>query len=158
MANVAARWAALGPIVFGIGVAGTLDEILLHQILHWHHLYDRSTPGVALVSDGLLHIGSTAALLFGGRAILRRPHENGALPGHRILAGTMVGAGGFNLYDGTVQHKVFRLHQVRYGVDPLPYDAVFIGLAAVVFLTGLGLWFRPARRAQAEGIPTRGRT
>jgi len=154
--NVAARWAALGPIVFGIGLAGTLDEIVFHQILHWHHLYDRSTSGVALVSDGLLHIGSTAALLVGGRAILRRRHEGGGLPGHRVVAGTMIGAGGFNLYDGTVQHKVLRLHQVRYGVDPLPYDAVFIGLAAVVFVSGLGLWLRPARRPQPEGIPTKG--
>jgi len=156
VSNVAARWAALGPIVFGIGLAGTLDEIVLHQILHWHHLYDRSTPGVALVSDGLLHIGSTAALLFGGREILRRRHEAGGLPGHRTVAGTMLGAGGFNFYDGTVQHKVFRLHQVRYGVDPLPYDAAFIGVAAVVFVIGLGLWFRPAGRAQPEGIRTKG--
>lgn len=156
MPNVAGRWTALGPIIFGIGVAGTLDEIVLHQILHWHHLYDRSTPGVALVSDGLLHIASTAALLFGGRAILRRRHGAGALPGHRTVAGTMIGAGGFNLYDGTVHHKVFRLHQVRYGVDPLPYDAVFICLAAVVFVAGLGLWFRPVTRAQPEGIRTKG--
>jgi uncharacterized membrane protein len=155
--NVDTRRAALGPIVFGIGVAGTLDEIVLHQILHWHHLYDRSTPGVALVSDGLLHIGSTAALLFGGRAILRLRHETGTSAGRQIAAGIMIGAGGFNLYDGSVQHKVFRLHQVRYGVDPLPYDAAFIGFAAVVFLVGLGLWFRPARRARPEGIRTKGR-
>lgn len=146
----------MGPILFGIGLAGTLDEVVLHQILHWHHLYDRSTPGIALVSDGLLHIGSTAALLFGGRAalILRR---SGVLSVRRILAGTMIGAGGFNFYDGTIQHKVFRLHQVRYGVDPFPYDAAFIGLAAAVLAAGLGLWFRPVKRTQPESLQTKGR-
>jgi uncharacterized membrane protein len=147
----------MGPIVFGIGLAGTLDEVVLHQILHWHHFYDRSTPGVALVSDGLLHIGSTAALLSGGWAIVSRRLGRGGLSGRRIAAGIMIGAGGFNLYDGTIQHKVLGLHQVRYGVDPLPYDAIFIGLAAAVFLTGLRLWFGPARRAQSESNPTKGR-
>jgi uncharacterized membrane protein len=156
VANASARWDALGPIVFGIGLAGTLDEVVLHQLLHWHHFYDRSTPGVALVSDGLLHIASTAGLLLGGWAILSRRDNRARLSGRRVVAGTMIGAGGFNLYDGTVQHKVLGLHQVRYGVDPLPYDAVFIGLAAAVLLTGLRLWFGPARRAQPGGIQTNG--
>jgi uncharacterized membrane protein len=47
-------------------------------------------------------------------------------------------AGGFNLYDGTVQHKLPGLHQVRAEApNNLPYDLVFIGLAAVMLLAGL---------------------
>jgi uncharacterized membrane protein len=30
--------------------------------------------------------------------------------------------GGFQLYDGTLQHKWWRFHQIRYHVDILPYD------------------------------------
>ena len=132
----------MGPVAFGVGLAGTVDQIALHQILHWHHLYDRSTPGVAMVSDGLFHLGSTVLLLLGGWAILGNPNERGRVASRRVVAGILIGAGGFNLYDGTVQHKVFRLHQVRYGVDPLPYDAVFIGLAAAVLLAGVMLSWR----------------
>jgi uncharacterized membrane protein len=33
----------LWPVVLvGIGVAGSLDEIVLHQLLRWHHFYDRA--------------------------------------------------------------------------------------------------------------------
>jgi Predicted membrane protein (DUF2243) len=49
-------------------------------------------------------------------------------------------AGGFNLYDGITQHKLFGLHQVRAGApNNLPYDLVFIGVAAVMLLAGLFL-------------------
>jgi hypothetical protein len=36
--------------------------------------------------------------------------------------GCCLGAGSFQLYDGTVQHKLLRLHQIRYDVDLAPYD------------------------------------
>jgi uncharacterized membrane protein len=49
-------------------------------------------------------------------------------------------AGGFNLYDGIIQHKLLGLHQVRAGApNNLPYDLVFIGVAAVMLLAGLFL-------------------
>lgn len=55
-----------------------------------------------------------------------------------MVAGILVGAGGFNLYDGIVQHKLLDLHQVRAGApDNLPYDLAFVGLATVVLLAGL---------------------
>jgi len=35
------RWReVLAASAVGIGVAGTLDEVVLHQLLHWHHFYD----------------------------------------------------------------------------------------------------------------------
>jgi len=56
----------------------------------------------------------------------------------RAVAGILLGAGGFNLYDGIVHHKLLGLHQVRAGApDNLPYDLTFVGLAAVVLLAGL---------------------
>jgi len=132
----------VGPVLFGIGVAGTLDEVVLHQLLHWHHFYDRSTAAAGLVSDGLFHLFSTAMLLVGGWALVEARNRVPRPAARRLAGGVLVGAGGFNLYDGTVQHKVLRLHQVRYGVDQLPYDAVFIAVAAVALGAGLVLWRR----------------
>jgi uncharacterized membrane protein len=45
----------------------------------------------------------------------------------------LVGYGAFQLYDGTVQHKLLRLHQIRYDVELLPYDLAW-NLSAAVFL------------------------
>ncbi len=56
----------------------------------------------------------------------------------RFWAGTLLGLGGFNLFDGTVQHKVLRLHQVRPAAENwLPYDLAFGGRAVVALVVGL---------------------
>ena len=63
-----------------------------------------------------------------------------------VLAGILLGAGGFNLYDGTIQHKLLGLHQVREGVpNNLPYDLAFLALAAAAVLAG-ALLLRHARQ------------
>ncbi|MGL5930855.1 MAG: DUF2243 domain-containing protein, partial [Dermatophilaceae bacterium] len=64
----------------------------------------------------------------------------------RWVGGLLVGAGGFQLYDGLVHHKLFRLHQIRYGVDLVPYDAVWNVVAAVMILLGAALLTRSRHR------------
>jgi uncharacterized membrane protein len=124
-------------VLVGIGVAGSLDEIVLHQLLRWHHFYDRGSHAAGLIADGVFHLGSTVVLVTGLVLLVNR-WRAGREPLQRAVAGILVGAGGFNLYDGIVQHKLLGLHQVRAGAtNNLPYDVVFIGLAAVVLLAGL---------------------
>jgi uncharacterized membrane protein len=123
-------------ILVGIGVAGTLDEVVLHQLLAWHHFYDRSTPTVGLISDGVFHLFSTAVLVIGVIQLVERRHATPDPP-RLALAGILLGAGGFNLYDGTIQHKLLRLHQVRADApNNLPYDLAFLALAAALALAG----------------------
>jgi uncharacterized membrane protein len=123
-------------ILVGIGLAGTLDEVVLHQLLGWHHFYDRSTPAAGLVSDGLFHLFSTAVLVIGLIQLVERRRTTPDPPGV-ALAGILLGMGGFNLYDGTIQHKLLGLHQVREGApNNLPYDLAFLSIAAVAVLAG----------------------
>ena len=51
--------------LFGIGLIAFLDEVLFHQLLHWHHFYDKTTTDVGLVSDGLFHALSYFATIAG---------------------------------------------------------------------------------------------
>ena len=130
----------------GVGLAGTLDEVLFHQLLAWHHFYDGDTTTVGRMSDGVFHLASTALLVWGVAAIARM--RAGAA--RRTWAGVLLGAGGFNLFDGTVQHKLLGLHQVRHVEDTLPYDVAFIATALLVVLAG-GLLLRgapPSRRRE----------
>ena len=123
-------------VLAGIGLAGTLDEVVLHQLLGWHHFYDRSTPTAGLVSDGLFHLFSTAVLVIGIIQLVER-RRSSPDPPRLALAGILLGAGGFNLYDGTIQHKLLGLHQVRAGApDNLPYDLAFLAVAAALALAG----------------------
>jgi uncharacterized membrane protein len=123
-------------VLVGIGLAGTLDEVVLHQLLGWHHFYDRSTPTAGLVSDGLFHLFSTAVLVIGVIQLVER-RRTSPDPPRLALAGILLGAGAFNLYDGTIQHKLLGLHQVRAGApNNLPYDLAFLAIAALVALAG----------------------
>jgi uncharacterized membrane protein len=130
-------------VLLGVGVAAFLDETVFHQLLHWHHFYDRSTTDAGLVSDGLFHAFGWVALVAGLFLWSDLRRRGTARPG-RVRAGGLLGWGGFQLYDGLVQHKLLRLHQVRYGVDLLPYDLVWDLAGAVAVGAGLVLLRRRA--------------
>jgi uncharacterized membrane protein len=133
-------------VLVGLGVAGFVDETVFHQLLHWHHFYDKSTPEAGLVSDGLFHVGSWVAVVAGLFlfADLRRRDAWAAGP---WWGGLLVGLGGFQLYDGIVQHKLLQLHQIRYGVDIMPYDVVWNVLAVLLLAAGVAVLMRSRRRA-----------
>ncbi|CAL9333975.1 hypothetical protein SUDANB21_06677 [Streptomyces sp. enrichment culture] len=50
------------------------------------------------------------------------------------------------MFDGIVDHKVLRVHQVRYGVDVTPYDWAW-NLAGLLLLLVGGVLLARARRA-----------
>lgn len=62
--------------------------------------------------------------------------------------GVLLGAGGFQLYDGTIQHKLMRIHQIRYNVDILPYDLTWNIISIAMILAGTILFVRTKRRKQ----------
>ena len=125
-------------LLLGLGVVAFFDETVFHQLLHWHHFYDRSTTDVGLVSDGLFHAFSwfaTVAALF----LLAQLRRDRALDVRRFVGGLLVGAGAFQLYDGLVQHKLLGLHQIRYDVALLPYDLVWNITAGILLVVGAAL-------------------
>ncbi|HYP44836.1 MAG TPA: DUF2243 domain-containing protein [Propionibacteriaceae bacterium] len=135
--------------LLGVGIAAFLDETVFHQLLHWHHFYDRASASLGLVSDGLFHAFgwfATVASLFLFADLRRR----GDLQPRRWLGALLLGAGAFQLYDGIVQHKLLRLHQIRYGVDLGPYDLVWNLVAAALVATGVVLLVRTRGRSTSR--------
>lgn len=124
-------------VLIGIGMMAAVDEIIFHQLLAWHHFYDRSTPAVGLLTDGLLHAAELIALV-AGFFIYADLKRRDAFDARMARAGFFLGAGGFQLFDGIVDHKLLRLHQIRYGVEILPYDLAWN--AAALMLLGIGIW------------------
>jgi uncharacterized membrane protein len=137
-------------LLFGLGLVGFLDEAVFHQLLHWHHFYDLSTTAAGLVSDGFFHAFSwfaTVAALFMVADLRRRS----AWWGKRWMSGVALGSGGFNLYDGVIQHKLMKIHQIRYEVEILPYDLVWNGLALLMILSGTMLLIRTNKQLRKAG-------
>jgi uncharacterized membrane protein len=125
-------------VLFGIGLAGFIDETLFHQLLHWHHFYDKSTMTVGLVSDGFFHAGGFTCTVVGLFLMADALRCRGLVP-KRWWGALLIGAGGFQLYDGIVQHKIFGLHQIRYHVTIWPYDLTWNVAAAIFIIIGIVL-------------------
>ena len=139
------RSLATGAMI-GIAVMAAVDTIVFHQLLGWHHFYDRSTPDVSLLSDGLLQTAYLALLVAGffWFADLRRRRT---LARRSAWAGFVLGLGTFQLFDGVVDHKLLKVHQIRYGVDVRLYDVGWIGAAVALLILGAVL----AWRSRGEG-------
>ena len=147
-------------LLFGLGVAAFVDETVLHQLLHWHHFYDLSTTQVGLVSDGLFHaFGWFAAVA--GLFMFADVRRRGGAGVARWWPAVFLGAGGFQAYDGLIQHKLMKIHQIRYEVIPtemlgtgpyppvdniLVYDLVWMAVAAVLLIVGVIAWLRGSSR------------
>jgi uncharacterized membrane protein len=134
-------------ILTGLGVAAFVDEAVFHQLLHWHHFYDGGGPDAALVSDGLFHTGGWLATVAGLFLLAELQRRRGVLV-RAWWAGLLVGLGGFQLYDGLVQHKLLRLHQIRYGVELLAYDVTWNAFAVIALLAGVLLLRRTSGAAR----------
>jgi uncharacterized membrane protein len=136
--------------LLGAAIVAAIDEIVFHQILGWHHFYDRGTSEAALVSDGVLHAVELVALVAGG-FLLADARRRGRWSTGAAWAGGFTGAGAFQLFDGIVNHKVLGVHQVRYDVDLVAYDVAWIAAGLVLLAVGLLLTARlRGRRRRSE--------
>lgn len=154
-------------VMLGIGIAGFVDEALFHQLLQWHSFYWGTDEHGRIFSDGVFHVGSTLLLLWGAARLWRDRATPDPLRSRAILAGILIGAGGFNAYDGLVQHLVLHLHLVNEHVCPrpmddnsivscpqdLPYEIVWIAIGAAVASAGVVGWRRVAVASLRPSAP-----
>ncbi|SFJ19505.1 DUF2243 domain-containing protein [Thermoflavimicrobium dichotomicum] len=135
--------------LFGLGLVAFFDETVFHQLLHWHHFYDKSTTDMGLISDGLFHAFSWFATI-GGLFMFADLRRRNALWLTRWWGGVLLGAGAFQLYDGTIQHKLMRIHQIRYVKNVLIYDLTWNIIAIAMIVAGAILIVRTRHRQQQE--------
>ena len=146
------RPAVVTGVLLGIGIAGFIDESVFHQLLQWHTFYWATDQRGRILSDGLFHVGSTLILLWGAWRLWRDRASWAPWHSRAILGGILVGVGGFNTYDGVVQHVLLHLHLVNEHVcsvpqDPnnsilscradIPYEVVWIVLSVAVLVAGI---------------------
>ncbi|WP_258803193.1 DUF2243 domain-containing protein [Pseudarthrobacter sp. NS4] len=148
--------AAAPAFVFGMGMGGFVDGILLHQLLQWHHMLSHTESGntktvagleLNTLADGLFH--SAMWLLVVGAAILAiRARRQGRLSADlRFHTGlVLAGWGVFNIVEGLVNHQLLGIHHVRDDLGgPLAWDLGFLGLN-VVLLAGGWLLFKQGKQ------------
>lgn len=139
----------IAALLIGIGLMAAVDTIIFHQLLGWHHFYDRSTSAFGLMSDGFLHAAELIAIVAGFFMFSRLRRFNQLLP-IWAWAGLFIGAGGFQVFDGIINHKVLRLHQIRYGVNVIPYDIAWISFGIVLIAIGIGFFLKARKTLTAR--------
>ena len=143
-------------LMYGIGLGGFVDGIVLHQLLQWHHMVsdvdDHPVSTVAglevnTMADGFFHI-ATWLLVVGASIVTLAQWRQGRLPPSWTfhLGGVVAGWGLFNVVEGVVDHLVLGVHHVRDDLGgPLSWDIGLVAFGAALVLAGL-LTQRAGRR------------
>jgi uncharacterized membrane protein len=109
-------------ILFGLGLGGFFDGIVLHQLLQWHHMLTSfGYPAdnvrnleINTLWDGIFHSSTYIFVLLGLIILWRRAHRTHVRWSGKLLAGTMlIGFGIFNLVEGIVDHHLLGIHHVN---------------------------------------------
>ena len=143
-------------------MGGFLDGIVLHQLLQWHNMMSSVVPPIDLVSiklnmlwDGVFHSLTwltTAIGLWRLWVTVQRPDI--ILSSPALIAGLLLGLGGFNAVEGTLDHQVLGLHHVHPGDRQLAWDIGFIVSGVLLCVIG-GMVLRRATPRRVSVGPTR---
>ncbi len=148
-------------ILFGLGLGGFFDGILLHQILQWHHmLTSAGFPPDSVDNlkfntlwDGLFHASTYWFVLAGLVVLWRAAHKTHVEWSGKMLVGTMLmGFGIFNVVEGIVDHHLLGIHHVNETVPPdqwVYWDVGFLVWGAAMLIVGW-LLFRSARVSRSR--------
>ena len=134
-------------IMYGIGLGGFVDGIVLHQILQWHHMLsatgDHPVTTVAglevnTLADGFFHLASWFFVVGASIVTLAQWRRGRLAPSWRFHAcGLLVGWGLFNLVEGVVDHQLLGIHHVRDDLGgPLAWDLGFLALSVLLVAAG----------------------
>jgi uncharacterized membrane protein len=151
------RFPTSAGVLFGLGLGGFFDGIVLHQILQWHHMVTSAGYPADTVEnlrlntllDGLFHASTYIFVVLGLVVLWRTAHRGHLWWSSKLLIGTMlIGFGAFNLVEGVVNHHILGLHHVNETVSReywIYWDIGFLIWGAAMLLVGW-LLFRAGKR------------
>lgn len=108
-------------VLFGLGLGGFFDGIVLHQVLQWHHMLSSWYPVNTIENlklntfwDGVFH-SSTYLFVVAGLFILWRTAQRRHLywSSDLLIGSMLIGFGAFNCVEGLIDHQLLGLHHVN---------------------------------------------
>ena len=154
--------------LFGVGLGGFIDGIVLHQVLQWHHMLTGEHGGepsdtvagleANTLADGLFHLATWVVVAAAMTLTVSAWREGRLAPPWRVHVGLLLaGWGAFNLVEGLVDHQILGVHHVRDDLGgPLGWDLGFLGFAVLLIALGAALVNPPvARRTPRSGAGSR---
>lgn len=159
--RVAAPPSRLPGLLYGLGLGGFVDGIVLHQVLQWHHMVSDTAghPMTTLagleantLADGFFHVAAWFLVVAGAVTMLRSWRQGRVAPSWSFQLGLVVmGWGLFNLVEGLVDHQLLGVHHVRDDLGgPLSWDLGFLAFGALLVLAGWLLHRRGVRTLETS--------
>lgn len=154
-------------LLFGLGLGGFIDGIVLHQILQWHHMvshvedYPMTTLAgleVNTLADGFFHLATWFFVLLGSITAIIAWRQGRLAPNWSFHFGlVLAGWGIFNLVEGVIDHHLLGVHHVRDDLGgPLSWDIAFLVLGALLLVSGWLLHKRGLRSLEQQLQPLGG--
>jgi uncharacterized membrane protein len=133
--------------MYGVGLGGFVDGIVLHQVLQWHHMVsatgDHPATTVAglevnTLADGFFHLATWFVVVGASIVTLAQWRQGRLPPSWRLhVGGLLAGWGGFNVVEGLVDHQLLGVHHVRDDLGgPLAWDLGFLAFGGALVLLG----------------------
>jgi uncharacterized membrane protein len=142
-------------LLFGLGLGGFVDGIVLHQILQWHHMVS-SVDGaptdtvagleVNTLADGFFHLATWLLVVAASITTITAWRQGRLAPNYAFHFGlVLAGWGIFNVVEGLIDHQLLGVHHVRDDLGaPLSWDLGFLTLGVVLIAAGWALHRRGA--------------
>jgi uncharacterized membrane protein len=148
-------------LLFGLGLGGFVDGIVLHQILQWHHMVSARTAPTTLaglevntLADGFFHLATWVLVVAASITSIAAWRRGRLAPSYSFHVGlVLTGWGIFNLVEGLIDHQLLGVHHVRDDLGaPLSWDLAFLA-SGLLLIAGGWLLYRRGRRIlrQAAG-------
>ena len=146
--------------LFGLGLGGFFDGIVLHQLLQWHHMLSGWYPVNTIENlelntrwDGIFHSATYLFVVAGLFVLWRTAQRRHLFWSTKLLTGSMLlGFGAFDVAEGLIDHHLLGLHHVNEQVEPrywIYWDIGFIVWGAAMLGAGSHL-LRLGQRESAQ--------
>ncbi len=147
-------------LLFGLGLGGFVDGIVLHQILQWHHMVSAETPPTTLgglevntLADGFFHLATWMLVVAASITSITAWRQGRLAPNFSFHLGlVLTGWGIFNVVEGLIDHQLLGVHHVRDDLGaPLSWDLGFLAFGALLIVGGRLLYRRGTRALERRG-------
>jgi uncharacterized membrane protein len=156
-------------LLFGLGLGGFVDGIVLHQVLQWHHMVsdvpEHPVTTVAgleanVLADGLFHVATWFLVLAGSIITLTSWRRGRLAPSWSFHFGlVLAGWGVFNVVEGLIDHHLLGVHHVRDDLGaPLSWDLGFLVFGLLLIGAGWLLHRRGVTALDGRVATSRRRT
>jgi uncharacterized membrane protein len=146
------RFPIAAGVLFGLGLGGFFDGIVLHQVLQWHHMLSSWYPVNTIDNlklntlwDGIFHSSTYLLVVAGLFTLWRDAHHRHLEWSTRKLIGSMLlGWGIFNCVEGIVDHHLLGVHHVNElapKTQRVVWDVAFLAWGATMAIAGWWMTF-----------------